>query len=126
MESLSDEDNPFCYTWSLMNTGITKIVKDAVKSILATAGMEITGTLSFYLRISYMCMFCLLPELPVCSPLLHLVVKILDSWEENFQAQLESFDGVPSELSDSSPHKGQGPALLRHKSILEPENSPFR
>ena len=73
-----------------------------------------------------MCMFCLLPELPVCSPLLHMVVKILDSWEENFQAQLESFDGVPSELSDSSPRKGQGPALLRHKSILEPENSPFR
>lgn len=68
----------------------------------------------------------LLPELPVCSPLLHLVVKTLDTWEENFQAQLESFDGAPSELSDSSPHKGQGPALLQHKSILEPENSPFR
>lgn len=44
-ESLADEDNPFCYAWSLVNIGITKIVKDAVKSILTTAGMEATGIL---------------------------------------------------------------------------------
>lgn len=65
-------------------------------------------------------------ELPVCSPLLHLLVKTLDSWEEHFEAQLDSFDGVPSDLFGGSPHRGQGPALLQHKSILEPENSPFR
>ena len=51
-ESLADEDNPFCYTWLLMNTGITKIVKDAVKSILATAGMEIMGMFIKELSIS--------------------------------------------------------------------------
>ena len=56
LESLGDEDNPFCYTWSLMNTGITKIVKDAVKSILATAGMEVTGTLkSCFLIFTLLC-----------------------------------------------------------------------
>lgn len=105
-----------------MNTGITKIVKDAVKSILATAGMEVTGMKCCMTTV----LLLLHVELPVCSPLLHLVMKTLDSWEENFQAQLESFGGVPSELLDGSPHRGQGPALLRHKSILEPENSPFR
>jgi len=108
-----------------MNTGITKIVKDAVKSVLATAGMEVMGKVVFIVSLILKMHVSFILELPVCSPLLHLVVKTLDSWEENFQSQLESFDGVPSELSDSSPHKG-GPALLRHKSILEPENSPFR
>ena len=58
LESLSDEDNPFCYTWSLMNTGISKIVKDAVKSILTTAGMEITGKLKFYLSPKCACFVC--------------------------------------------------------------------
>ena len=65
-------------------------------------------------------------ELPVCSPLLHLAVKTLDSWEEGFQSQLDSFGGAPSEMVDATSHKGQGPALLQHKSILEPDSSPFR
>ena len=66
-------------------------------------------------------------ELPVCSPLLHMAVKTLDSWEEGFQSQLDSFGGAPSEMVDATSRKGQqGPALLQHKSILEPDSSPFR
>jgi len=121
-ELLADEDNPFSYAWSLMNTGITKIVKDAVKSSLAAAGMEIMGNC----HTSFTVLSLQLLELPVCSPLLHLAVKTLDSWEEGFQSQLETFGGAPSEMLDATSQKGQGPAILQHKSILEPGSAPFR
>uniref|UniRef100_A0A7N8XMA7 Dmx like 1 n=1 Tax=Mastacembelus armatus TaxID=205130 RepID=A0A7N8XMA7_9TELE len=67
--------------------------------------------------------------LPVASPLCHAVLKTLQRWEQVLQKRLEIFGGPPSKfisthLQDET--ATPGPALLRHKVLFEPSNTPFR
>uniref|UniRef100_A0A670XS26 Dmx like 1 n=1 Tax=Pseudonaja textilis TaxID=8673 RepID=A0A670XS26_PSETE len=68
-------------------------------------------------------------ELPVCSPLCHAVLKTLQRWEQVLLRRLEMHGGPPENfisihiLQDAS---SSGPALLRHKTLLEPTNTPFK
>ena len=39
----SDHDNPDSFPWCLMNLCITKMVQDAVRKVLSTAGLEVLG-----------------------------------------------------------------------------------
>lgn len=93
-----------------------------------------TPFLAVFLRLSS-CLFvrvCLLvftTDLPVGSPLCHAVLKTLQRWEQVLQRRLEIFGGPPSKyisthLQDES--ATPGPALLRHKALYEPSNTPFR
>lgn len=68
-------------------------------------------------------------DLPVGSPLCHTVLKTLQRWEQVLQKRLEIFGGPPSKyicthLQDET--TSPGPALLRHKALFEPSNTPFR
>lgn len=78
------------------------------------------------------CLPPLLPELVTVSPLLYSTLKILDEWESIFMRRLEALGEAPDDLFGSSdditePSKFRmGITLMRHKFILEPENSPFR
>lgn len=68
-------------------------------------------------------------DLPVCSPLCHAALKTLQRWEQLLLKRLEIFGGPPSkfistQLLDES--VSSGPALLRHKALFEPTNTPFR
>ncbi|TRY64794.1 hypothetical protein DNTS_004401 [Danionella cerebrum] len=70
-------------------------------------------------------------NLPVCSPLSHSTLKTLQRWEQLMLKRVEVFSGVPSNfLNHSLQHPEEcvspGPALLRHKALLEPSNTPFR
>ena len=38
-----DHDNSDSFPWCLMNLCITKLVQDAVRSVLSTAGLEVVG-----------------------------------------------------------------------------------
>uniref|UniRef100_A0A8C7ZU86 Dmx like 1 n=1 Tax=Oryzias sinensis TaxID=183150 RepID=A0A8C7ZU86_9TELE len=67
-------------------------------------------------------------DLPVASPLCHAVLKTLQRWEQVLQKRLELFGGPPpkyisTHLQDES--ITPGPALLRHKALFEPCNTPF-
>ena len=67
-------------------------------------------------------------DLPVASPLCHAVLKTLQRWEQVLQKRLELFGGPPSKyisthLQDEA--ATPGPALLRHKALFEPSNTPF-
>lgn len=70
-------------------------------------------------------------ELVTLSPLLYSTLKILDEWESIFTRRLDALGGAPDDLfhneeDESSIMFRAGPALMRHKFILEPDNSPFR
>uniref|UniRef100_A0AAR2L8Q1 RAVE complex protein Rav1 C-terminal domain-containing protein n=1 Tax=Pygocentrus nattereri TaxID=42514 RepID=A0AAR2L8Q1_PYGNA len=70
-----------------------------------------------------------LSDLPVCSPLCHSVLKTLQRWEQVLLKRLEIFGGPPSQYISTQPTDdtmASGPALLRHKALFEPSNTPFR
>ncbi len=66
--------------------------------------------------------------------MLYSALKLLDEWETIFTRRLEALGEAPNDLFHNegreqeaeSPVFKVGPALMRHKFILEPENSPFR
>uniref|UniRef100_A0A8C7J9X9 Dmx-like 2 n=1 Tax=Oncorhynchus kisutch TaxID=8019 RepID=A0A8C7J9X9_ONCKI len=78
--------------------------------------------------------FCyrpLLPpsDLPVTSPLGNAVLKTLENWETQLQERMNKFDGPPPNYINTYPtdlSTGGGPAILRHKAMLEPDNTPFK
>lgn len=74
-------------------------------------------------------MFLFTADLPVGSPLCHAVLKTLQRWEQVLQKRLEIFGGPPSRYISTHLQDNvapSGPALLRHKALYEPSNTPFR
>uniref|UniRef100_A0A8C6IW43 RAVE complex protein Rav1 C-terminal domain-containing protein n=1 Tax=Melopsittacus undulatus TaxID=13146 RepID=A0A8C6IW43_MELUD len=68
-------------------------------------------------------------ELPVSSPICHAVLKTLQRWEHVLLRRLELYGGPPQHyisVHASEDILAAGPALLRHKTLLEPTNTPFR
>uniref|UniRef100_A0A672V579 Dmx like 1 n=1 Tax=Strigops habroptila TaxID=2489341 RepID=A0A672V579_STRHB len=68
-------------------------------------------------------------ELPVSSPICHAVLKTLQRWEQVLLRRLELYGGPPQRyisVHASEDVLAAGPALLRHKTLLEPTNTPFR
>ena len=70
------------------------------------------------------------PELVTVSPMLYSALKVMDEWESIFARRLDALGAAPEDLfhneeEESRMFKG-GPALMRYKFILEPENAPFR
>uniref|UniRef100_A0A8C3C7T3 Dmx like 1 n=1 Tax=Cairina moschata TaxID=8855 RepID=A0A8C3C7T3_CAIMO len=79
-------------------------------------------------RVVYYCLHVIL-ELPVSSPICHAVLKTLQRWEQVLQRRLELYGGPPQHyisVHASEDALAAGPALLRHKTLLEPTNTPFR
>uniref|UniRef100_A0A8K9Y419 Dmx-like 2 n=1 Tax=Oncorhynchus mykiss TaxID=8022 RepID=A0A8K9Y419_ONCMY len=78
--------------------------------------------------------FCYRPilppsDLPVTSPLGNAVLKTLENWETQLQERMNKFDGPPPNYINTYPtdlSTGGGPAILRHKAMLEPDNTPFK
>lgn len=73
--------------------------------------------------------FCPLLELPVTSPLGIAVIKNLENWEQILQEKMDQFEGPPPNYINTYPTDlsvGAGPAILRNKAMLEPENTPFK
>lgn len=103
-----EHSNNNSYSWCLMRLAMVQLVLVNLKSFYPMAGYDLL-------------------DLPVGSPLCHAVLKTLQRWEQVLHKRLELFGGPPSEyisthLQDETP----GPALLRHKVLFEPTNTPFR
>uniref|UniRef100_A0A665TIK5 Dmx like 1 n=1 Tax=Echeneis naucrates TaxID=173247 RepID=A0A665TIK5_ECHNA len=95
--------------WCLMRLAMVQLVLVNLKSFYPMAGYDLL-------------------DLPVGSPLCHAVLKTLQRWEQLLQKRLEIFGGPPSKYI--STHRQDesatpGPALLRHKALFEPSNTPF-
>ncbi|XP_057211721.1 dmX-like protein 1 [Triplophysa rosa] len=105
-----EHSNSNSFSWCLMRLAMVQKVLLNLKSFYPTAGHDLL-------------------DLPVCSPLCHAALKTLQRWEQLLLKRLEIFGGPPSwyistQLQDES--VSSGPALLRHKALLEPANTPFK
>ncbi|XP_008416474.1 dmX-like protein 1 isoform X4 [Poecilia reticulata] len=104
-----EHSNHNSYSWCLMRLAMVQLVLVNLKSFYPMAGYDLL-------------------DLPVASPLCHAVLKTLQRWEQVLQKRLELFGGPPAKyisthLQDEIPTSG--PALLRHKALFEPSNTPF-
>ncbi|XP_033123998.1 dmX-like protein 2 [Anneissia japonica] len=98
------------YSWCLMRFVIVQLTLDKMEKFLPVGGIE-------------------LAELPVSSPLLHSILKLLEQWIQALEYKLELFSGPPDDYIPDCMGVGisntTGPAILKYKAILEPENTPF-
>ncbi|XP_010153929.1 PREDICTED: dmX-like protein 2 isoform X3 [Eurypyga helias] len=98
------------YSWALLHLTMVKLVLHNVKSFFPIAGLEFT-------------------DLPVTSPLGIAVIKNLEHWEQILQERMDQFEGPPPNYINTYPSDlgvGAGPAILRNKAMIEPENTPFK
>ncbi|XP_049618495.1 dmX-like protein 1 isoform X2 [Syngnathus scovelli] len=98
------------YSWCLMRLAMVQLVLVNLKSFYPIAGYDLL-------------------DLPGASPLCHSVLKTLQRWEQVLQKRLEIFGGPPSKYISTHFQEEAitpGPALLRHKALFEPSNTPFR
>uniref|UniRef100_A0ABI7YZH8 RAVE complex protein Rav1 C-terminal domain-containing protein n=1 Tax=Felis catus TaxID=9685 RepID=A0ABI7YZH8_FELCA len=107
---LQEHSNSNSYSWSLMRLAMVQLVLNNLKTFYPFAGHD-------------------LAELPVSSPLCHAVLKTLQCWEQVLLRRLEIHGGPPQNYISSHTSEesvSAGPAILRHKALLEPTNTPFR
>ncbi|XP_029431337.1 dmX-like protein 2 isoform X2 [Rhinatrema bivittatum] len=107
---IQEHKNSNSYSWALIRLVMIKLALHNVKNFFPIAGLELS-------------------DLPVTSPLGIAVVKNLESWEQILQEIMEQFEGPPPNYIHIYPSElavGAGPAILRHKAMLEPENTPFK
>ncbi|NWU93298.1 DMXL1 protein, partial [Upupa epops] len=105
-----EHSNPNSYSWSLMRLAMVQLVLHNLKIFYPLAGHDLS-------------------ELPVSSPICHAVLKTLQRWEQVLLRRLELYGGPPQHyisVRASEDALAAGPALLRHKTLLEPTNTPFR
>ncbi|KAM4578772.1 dmX-like protein 1 isoform 1-T1 [Fundulus diaphanus] len=105
-----EHSNHNSYSWCLMRLAMVQLVLVNLKSFYPMAGYDLL-------------------DLPVASPLCHAVLKTLQRWEQVLQKRLELFGGPPSKYISTHLYDEittPGPALLRHKALFEPSNTPFR
>ncbi|KAM6150367.1 dmX-like protein 1 isoform 6-T6 [Erethizon dorsatum] len=107
---LQEHSNSNSYSWSLMRLAMVQLVLNNLKTFYPFAGHD-------------------LAELPVSSPLCHAILKTLQCWEQVLLRRLEIHGGPPQNYISghtSEESLSAGPAILRHKALLEPTNTPFR
>ncbi|XP_066470085.1 dmX-like protein 1 [Tiliqua scincoides] len=108
--NFQEHSNSNSYSWSLMRLAMVQLVLRNLKTFYPLAGHDLS-------------------ELPVSSPLCHAVLKILQRWEQVLLRRLEMHGGPPDDfisIHASEDASSSGPALLRHKALLEPTNTPFK
>ncbi|XP_040198599.1 dmX-like protein 2 isoform X2 [Rana temporaria] len=107
---IQEHTNSSSYSWTLVRLAMVKLAVHNLKNFFPIAGLELT-------------------ELPVKSPLGIAVVKNLEKWEQILHERMDQFGGPPPNYINTLPTElavGAGPAILRHKAMLDPENTPFK
>ncbi|XP_067885987.1 dmX-like protein 1 isoform X2 [Heterodontus francisci] len=107
---LQEHSNPNSFSWSLMRYAMVQLVLRNLKNFYPMAGLDLS-------------------ELPVCSPSCHAILKTLQCWEQVLLRRLELFGGPPPDFISMHAREdtmSSGPAILIHKALLEPTNTPFK
>uniref|UniRef100_A0AAY4EI42 RAVE complex protein Rav1 C-terminal domain-containing protein n=1 Tax=Denticeps clupeoides TaxID=299321 RepID=A0AAY4EI42_9TELE len=107
---MTEHSDPNSYSWALIRLVMVKLALHNVKNFLPLAGLDFA-------------------DLPVTSPLSNAVLKTLEKWEQILVEKMNKFEGPPPNYINTYPtdvSAGGGPALLRHKAMLEPDNTPFK
>uniref|UniRef100_A0A3Q2U785 Dmx-like 2 n=1 Tax=Fundulus heteroclitus TaxID=8078 RepID=A0A3Q2U785_FUNHE len=107
---MTEHSDSNSYSWSLIRLVMVKLAHHNVKNFIPLTGLDFT-------------------DLPVTSPLSNAVLKTLETWEQLLLERMNKFEGPPPNYINTFPtdlSAGAGPAILRHKAMLEPDNTPFR
>ncbi|XP_066557486.1 dmX-like protein 2 isoform X2 [Amia ocellicauda] len=107
---ITEHSDPNSYSWTLIRVVMVKLALHNVKNFFPVTGIEFS-------------------DLPVTSPLGNAVIKTLENWEQILLERMNKFEGPPPNYINTYPSDisaGGGPAILRHKAMLEPENTPFK
>ncbi|KAK9542420.1 hypothetical protein VZT92_000285 [Zoarces viviparus] len=107
---ITEHSDPNSYSWALIRLVMVKLAHHNVKNFLPVTGLDVA-------------------DLPVVSPLSNAVLKTLENWEQLLLERMNKFDGPPPNYINTYPtdlSAGGGPAILRHKAMLEPDNTPFK
>ncbi|KAJ3593834.1 hypothetical protein NHX12_006168 [Muraenolepis orangiensis] len=107
---MTEHSDPNSYSWSLIRLVMVKLSLHNVKNLLPLTGLDFT-------------------DLPVTSPLCSAMLKTLENWEQLLLERMNKFAGPPPNYINTYPtdlSAAGGPAILRHKAMLEPDNTPFR
>ncbi|KFB47233.1 AGAP010490-PA-like protein [Anopheles sinensis] len=104
----TEHSNPNSYSWCVMRYALIRVAQNQLQSFIAVAGIE-------------------MQELPVCSPLVHGILRSLSSWQDLLKEELEnrgpaSVDYIPGCFVES---EAKGPAIHKYRSLLERSNTPF-
>ncbi|XP_072478986.1 dmX-like protein 2 isoform X2 [Notamacropus eugenii] len=107
---IQEHRDPNSYSWALIHLAMVKLALYNVRNFFPIAGLEFS-------------------DLPVTSPLGIAVIKNLENWEQILQEKMDQFEGPPPNYINTCPSDtsvGAGPAALRNKAMLDPENTPFK
>ncbi|XP_047436100.1 dmX-like protein 2 isoform X4 [Mugil cephalus] len=107
---MTEHSDPNSYSWALIRLVVVTLAHNNVKNFIPLTGLDFT-------------------DLPVTSPLTNAVLKTLENWEQLLLERMNKFDGPPPNYINTYPtdlSAGGGPAILRHKAMLEPDNTPFK
>ncbi|RWS31393.1 dmX-like protein 2 [Leptotrombidium deliense] len=110
-----DDEIKYCdreqYAWGIMRCAAVKLARLHLIEFLTVAGIE-------------------LQDLATTCPSIHAILKVMETWNLSMKNYMESLGGcpphfLPNSYVESTRQPG-GPAILKYKSILELNNSPFR
>uniref|UniRef100_A0A5F8HIB8 Dmx like 2 n=1 Tax=Monodelphis domestica TaxID=13616 RepID=A0A5F8HIB8_MONDO len=107
---IQEHRDPNSYSWALIHLAMVKLALHNVRNFFPIVGLEFS-------------------DLPVTSPLGIAVIKNLENWEQILQEKMDQFEGPPPNYINTFPVDsalGAGPATLRNKAMLDPENTPFK
>uniref|UniRef100_A0A8C4NJ91 Uncharacterized protein n=1 Tax=Eptatretus burgeri TaxID=7764 RepID=A0A8C4NJ91_EPTBU len=103
--------NPNSYSWTLMQLAMVRLTLHNLREFFPMAGLDMA-------------------ELPGQSPLCHAVMCSLHQWEAALERKIYELSGEgggpPAGMLPGIAVSHSGPAILRHKAMLEPGNTPFR
>jgi hypothetical protein len=99
-------DQTLDFAWLLMNLGAVRHVQSTVHTFIALTGIDVM-------------------ELSSQSASLNKCCKVLELWQDGFVAALERCKEHNPFLGKDNVNSSKGPSLLKHKSLLDPKNSPF-
>ncbi|XP_035791967.1 dmX-like protein 2 isoform X1 [Anopheles albimanus] len=104
----TEHSNPNSYSWCIMRFALIRVAQSQLQQFIAIAGIE-------------------MQELPVCSPLVHGILRSLSTWQDLLKEELEnrgpaSVDYIPGCFVES---EAKGPAIHKYRSLLERSNTPF-
>ncbi|XP_047120921.1 dmX-like protein 2 [Schistocerca piceifrons] len=107
-EDNTEHCNPNSYSWCVIRLALMKLLQYQLQDFLNVAGIEAS-------------------ELPVCSPLIHGVLRVVSQWQDILNDELEARRPPPlNYIPGCYVETGvTGPAIHKYRSLFEPQNTPF-